>query len=85
MVMFKKQAILFNAIRLFSKKDYKETSMAELAEITGSAGGTIFYHFKNKQELFLSILQNVKETIVSEFKSYLQENEFNDEIHSHIF
>jgi AcrR family transcriptional regulator len=74
--MSKKNAILLNATRLFSKKGYKETSMAEVAKITGSAGGTIFYHFKTKEELFLSILKNVKETIINDFKNYLEESEF---------
>lgn len=50
--------------------------MAELARVTGSAGGTIFYHFKSKRELFLSILQNVRDKIVYDFKKYLAESEF---------
>jgi AcrR family transcriptional regulator len=74
--MSKKQAILENAAKLFSQKGYKNTSMSELARITGLAGGTIFYHFKTKQELFLSILQNVKETIIQDFKTYLAASEF---------
>jgi AcrR family transcriptional regulator len=76
MIMSKKKAILLNATRLFSEKGYKETSMAELAKVTGSASGTIFYHFKNKRELFLSILQNVRDKIVYDFKKYLVESEF---------
>lgn len=74
--MSKKNAILLNATRLFSKKGYKETSMAEVAKIAGAAGGTIFYHFKSKEELFLSILKNVKETIINDFKNYLEDSEF---------
>lgn len=76
MVMSKKKAILLNATRLFSEKGYKETSMAELAKVTGSASGTIFYHFKSKRELFLSILQNVRDKIVYDFKKYLVVSEF---------
>ena len=74
--MSKKQAILRNATRLFSQKGYKDTSMAEVAKITGSAGGTIFYHFKTKEELFLAILENVKETIIHDFSTYLEESRF---------
>jgi AcrR family transcriptional regulator len=74
--MSKKKAILLNAARLFSKKGYKDTSMAEVAKIAGAAGGTIFYHFKTKEELFLSILKNVKETILNDFKSYLEKSRF---------
>jgi len=74
--MSKKQAILLNATRLFSQKGYKDTSMAEVAKITGSAGGTIFYHFKTKEELFVSILKNIKETIINDFHSYLESIRF---------
>lgn len=74
--MSKKQAILLNATKLFSQKGYKDTSMAELAKRTGSAGSTIFYHFKTKEELFLSILKNVRETIITDFNRYLKESRF---------
>ena len=74
--MSKKQAILINATKLFSQKGYKDTSMAEVAKITGSAGGTIFYHFKTKEELFVSILKNIKETIINDFNNYLEGGRF---------
>ena len=60
--MTKKQAILEAATRLFSVKGFKDTSMAELSKMIGVAQGTIFYHFKNKEELFLAVLERTKET-----------------------
>lgn len=42
--------------------------MADLSRETGAAGGTIFHHFKNKEDLFLNILKDVQETILSAFK-----------------
>jgi AcrR family transcriptional regulator len=68
--MSKRNAILAAATRLFSRKGFKGTSMAELSKATGAAGGTIFHHFKNKEDLFLNILENVKATILSEFDQY---------------
>ncbi len=44
--------------------------MSELTRITGAAGGTIFHHFKNKEDLFLNILKNVQETILSAFREH---------------
>ncbi len=44
--------------------------MAELSKATGAAGGTIFHHFKNKEDLFLNILEDVKGTILDEFAQY---------------
>lgn len=60
--------ILRTATRLFARKGYRDTSMAELSQITGVAGGTIFYHFKTKEALFLAILAKVKEEILSDIK-----------------
>ena len=44
--------------------------MCELSRMTGAAEGTIFYHFKSKQGIFLSILKNLKEDILPEFERY---------------
>lgn len=68
--MSKKNAILLAATRLFSQKGYNGAAMAELSKMTGAAGGTIFHHFKNKEDLFLNILCNIQETIVSEFEEH---------------
>ncbi len=69
--MSKKNAILAAATRLFSKNGFKGASMSELSRITGAAGGTIFHHFKNKEDLFLNILGDLKETILSEFERHM--------------
>jgi len=74
--MNKKSIILESATTLFSEKGFRETSMAELSKITGAAEGTIFYHFKNKEELFVSILEELKKSIVQEFEDYFRGSEF---------
>lgn len=74
--MSKKKVILQAATRLFSEKGFKDTSMADLAKVTGAAQGTIFYHFNNKEELFLSILEELKRDIIEEFERYFGERKF---------
>jgi AcrR family transcriptional regulator len=37
--------------------------MNELSRLTGAAEGTIFYHFKNKEEIFVSVLEAAKDRI----------------------
>jgi len=44
--------------------------MAELSRATDAATGTIFHHFKNKEDLFVNILADIKETILAEFDRY---------------
>ncbi|WP_028318249.1 TetR/AcrR family transcriptional regulator [Desulfobulbus elongatus] len=68
--MKKKEVILQAATHLFSRKGYKDTAMGELTKMTGAAEGTIFYHYKSKQGLFLAILSNLKEGILPEFERY---------------
>ena len=50
--------------------------MAELSKLTGAAEGTIFYHFKNKEELFVAILEDLRKAIVEEFENYTKQKPF---------
>ena len=65
--MSKRNAILATATRLFSRNGFQGTAMAELSTLTGAATGTIFHHFKNKEDLFLHVLQNVRESLLDQF------------------
>lgn len=44
--------------------------MSELSRFTGAAGGTIFHHFKNKEDLFLNILNDVQKNILTAFRQH---------------
>jgi len=74
--MSKRNAILEAATRLFSRNGFKETSMSELSKITGAAGGTIFHHFKNKEDLFLNILKDVQESILSPLRQHKEDTTY---------
>lgn len=74
--MNKKEAILQAATVLFSQNGFKETATADLAKMTGVAEGTVFYHFKNKKKLFLAVLSQTREMILSEFATYMGQQQF---------
>ncbi len=74
--MSKKEAIIRAATILFSKKGFENTRMSEISKMTGAAEGTIFYHFRNKEELFLAILEQFRLDIMNEFDRYLGEMKF---------
>ena len=74
--MSKKEDILRVATRFFSEKGFKDTSMADLAEMTGVAQGTIFYHFHSKEELFNFVLEEIKRVIIDELNGYLRDRNF---------
>ena len=74
--MTKKESILQVATVLFAEKGYKDTSMSELARLTDVAQGTIFYHFKNKEELFRKILEEFRKSIIAEFENHVKNKPF---------
>lgn len=69
----KKQIILDMATRVFSKYGYNKTSLDEIADEARIAKGTIYYYFKNKQELFLSVMATQAEEFVQEIRRQLKE------------
>lgn len=46
------------ALELFSEKGFANTSVGEIVERAGIAKGTIYYHFKGKDELFLMLMES---------------------------
>lgn len=74
--MNKKQKILDVATGLFSQKGFNETPISEISKFTGAAEGTIFYHFKTKEGLFLAILKDFRDSILEEFQRYIAEQKF---------
>jgi AcrR family transcriptional regulator len=67
----KRAAILEAATWLFAAKGFRETSTTEVARLTDSAEGTIFYHFESKEKLFLAVLDDVKARIDDGFSQFL--------------
>ncbi len=53
----KKEKILATAAKIFGEKGYDGASLDEIAIKAKVAKGTIFYYFKNKEELFLSLIE----------------------------
>jgi len=74
--MSKKESIVRAAAILFARRGFENTRMSEISRLTGAAEGTIFYHFKNKEDLFLAILEQFRQDIMSEFERYLTQMQF---------
>ncbi len=53
-----RQQILHEATRLFVDRGYHGLSMREIAEAVGVSKAGLYYHFKDKEDLFLAILTN---------------------------
>jgi len=77
----KSDAILKAATAMFANKGFADTSVQELAKLTGAAEGTIFYHFKSKEKLLLAILVETKKGIVEAFDRFFSGRDFKDGMH----
>jgi AcrR family transcriptional regulator len=74
--MSKKSKIISQAMRLFAEKGYANASIAELAKLTQVAEGTIYYHFKTKETLFQSVLEDIEHTLIREFQNFSKGKQF---------
>ena len=52
-----RQQILAAARRLFIEKGYHGLSMRQIAEAVGVSKAALYYHFEDKEELFLAVLE----------------------------
>lgn len=49
------QPLLDAAARLFASKGYREATMREIGAEAGMQAGSVYYHFKSKEELLLAV------------------------------
>lgn len=56
--MSTKEKILFQALDLFSKYGYSDVTMKNVADKIGIKAPSIYKHFKSKEEIFYTILEN---------------------------
>lgn len=68
----KRDTILLTAARLFAERGFNNTPTSLLAKEAGVAEGTIFRHFKTKDDIFLTLIRNVKDQLISDIEKYLE-------------
>lgn len=50
------EEVLKAALELFSRQGYGATTMRQIAEKAGTSLGNVYHHFKNKEEIFATLL-----------------------------
>ncbi|MBV4420250.1 TetR/AcrR family transcriptional regulator [Clostridium tyrobutyricum] len=63
-----KMAIFESAIKIFSKYGYDGATMDAIAADTGVAKGTLYYHFRSKEEIFKYIISQGMNIIKKEIE-----------------
>jgi len=65
-----RQKVRAAALELFSSRGFAETSTKEIAERAGVAGGTVFVHAPDKEDLLCLVMHDLlSQTIVNAFES----------------
>lgn len=65
----RKQQIYQAALVCFSRKGYYQTTMDDIVAESGLSKGALYWYFKGKKELFMSMLIEVMEPVVQEWEA----------------
>lgn len=60
----RKNEILDAAGTLFSQKGYEKTTISDIIETVGVARGTVYYHFKSKEEIMDALLERYNQILL---------------------
>ncbi|MBD3287851.1 TetR family transcriptional regulator [candidate division KSB1 bacterium] len=67
----KRQRILKAAARVFSRKGFYKSTVAEIAKEAQVADGTIYLYFKNKDDILITLFEDEMATVIREMKQEL--------------
>ena len=67
-----RDAILDTSAKLFSQQGYKEVSIRDIAQACGMTNAALYYHFKNKEDLFLAMLERDHEKTLAALRAAAQ-------------
>jgi len=65
-----KENILHTALRLFAQNGYEATSVSDIAGELGMTKGALYKHYKNKRDIFDSIVDRIYQMDVETAKKY---------------
>jgi AcrR family transcriptional regulator len=63
-----REAILDTSAKLFSQQGYNGVSIRDIAQACGMTNAALYYHFKNKEDLFLAMLQRDHEKAMASLR-----------------
>ncbi len=56
-----RRAIVEASLRLFAQRGYHGTSVAQIAQATGLTKGALYWYFKGKEDLFLTVIDRIRD------------------------
>ncbi|HAA4027569.1 TPA_asm: TetR/AcrR family transcriptional regulator [Listeria monocytogenes] len=71
----RKEEIKQAALTLFANNGFEGTSLADIAGVVGLKKQSIYSHFKDKDDLFLSIMKDAKSTEIDYYRANLRDSD----------
>ncbi len=63
--------IILTAGRLFHRHGYERTTVRELADAVGLKSGSLFHHFRSKEEILVAVMANGIQSVIDEARALL--------------
>jgi len=70
-----RQGVLDAALKVFSRKGYSQSTLEAVAREAGVTRGAIYWHFKNKFEIFVAVLGDLYEKAIERVHRVLNSQE----------
>lgn len=71
----RKEEILDAAEKLFGTKGFDNTSTGDILDAVGIARGTLYYHFKSKEEILDGVIQRMTNRLMEDAKEIVQKKQ----------
>jgi len=69
----RRREVIASAAHLFAQRGYQETSMSELTEATGLAAGGLYHYIESKDELLISICDELLDPLLERAREIVAE------------
>jgi|GEM_PF-904423 len=76
MLLSKQEQIQATALRLFVADGFHGTPTAKIAAEAGVANGTLFYHYKTKEELVVSLYNKIQDEHAANVQAIINKDDF---------
>ncbi len=70
--------IIRSAVKEFAQHSYHEASFNRIIKNAKLGKGTMYYYFRSKEDLFMTIIKGIEQGLLSVFKDYEQRQHEND-------
>lgn len=71
----RRQRILDAALRVFSRRGYRDAVVDEIADQSGTSKGGVYFHFPGKQAIFLALLDRTAQRLLDKIEEAIASQE----------